>query len=199
MPYLLYQLWSFTAPALYRQEKKLIMPLVISSTILFYIGLLFSFYIVFPVIFTFLSSVGPDSVDFAPDIQYYLDFILKVSFAFGVAFEVPIATILLIMFGATTAERLKKNRSYVIIGSFVVGMILTPPDIISQILIAIPIWILFEVGLFFAPFFKVRETVKQANNKKSKIQDNDWTDKAHNTMMDDVESEMNKKGGLDQE
>ena len=109
MPYLLYQLWSFTAPALYRKEKKLILPLVISSTILFYIGLLFSFYIVFPVIFTFLSSVGPESVDFAPDIQYYLDFILKVSFAFGVAFEVPIATILLIMFGATTAERLKKK------------------------------------------------------------------------------------------
>ena len=199
MPYLLYQLWSFTAPALYRHEKKLIMPLLISSTMLFYIGLLFSFYIVFPVIFNFLSTVGPASVDFAPDIQYYLDFILKVSFAFGVAFEVPIATILLIMFGATTAERLKKNRSYVIIGSFVVGMILTPPDIISQILIAIPIWLLFEVGLFFAPFFKVRETVKQANNKKSKTQKNDWTDEAHNTMMDDVESEMNKKGGLDQE
>ena len=109
MPYLLYQLWMFTAPALYRHEKKLILPLVVSSTMLFYIGLLFSFYIVFPVIFTFLSSVGPELVDFAPDIQYYLDFILKVSFAFGVAFEVPIATILLIMFGATTAERLKKK------------------------------------------------------------------------------------------
>jgi len=199
MPYLLYQLWSFTAPALYRHEKKLIMPLVISSTMLFYIGLLFSFYIVFPVIFTFLSSVGPESVNFAPDIQYYLDFILKVSFAFGVAFEVPIATILLIMFGATTAERLKKNRPYIIIGSFALGMILTPPDVISQILIAIPIWLLFEVGLFIAPFFKVRETVKQANNKKSKTQKNDWTDETHNSMMDDVESEMNKKGGLDQE
>ena len=198
MPYLLYQIWSFTAPALYRHEKKLILPLLISSTILFYAGLLFSFYIVFPVIFNFLSSVGPDSVDFAPDIQYYLDFILKVSFAFGVAFEVPIATILLIMFGATTAERLKKNRSYVIIGSFVVGMILTPPDIISQILIAIPIWLLFEVGLFFAPFFKVRETVKQSNNKKSETQKNDWTDEAHNTMMDEVESEMNKQDDLDQ-
>ena len=198
MPYLLYQLWSFTAPALYRQEKKLIMPLVISSTILFYIGLLFSFYIVFPVIFTFLSSVGPESVDFAPDIQYYLDFILKVSFAFGVAFEVPIATILLIMFGATTAERLKKNRAYIIIGSFALGMILTPPDVISQILIAIPIWLLFEVGLFFAPFFKVRETVKQSNNKKSETQKNDWTDEAHNTMMDEVESEMNKQDDLDQ-
>ena len=198
MPYLLYQLWSFTAPALYRQEKKLILPLVISSTILFYIGLLFSFYIVFPVIFTFLSSVGPASVDFAPDIQYYLDFILKVSFAFGVAFEVPIATILLIMFGATTVERLKKNRAYVIIGSFALGMILTPPDVISQVLIAIPIWLLFEVGLFFAPFFKVRETVKQSNNKKSETQKNDWTDEAHNTMMDEVESEMNKQGGPDQ-
>ena len=198
MPYLLYQLWSFTAPALYRKEKKLIMPLVISSTILFYIGLLFSFYIVFPVIFTFLSSVGPESVDFAPDIQYYLDFILKVSFAFGVAFEVPIATILLIMFGATTAERLKKNRAYIIIGSFALGMILTPPDVISQILIAIPIWLLFEVGLFFAPFFKVRETVKQSNNKKSETQKNDWTDEAHNTMMDEVESEMNKQDDLDQ-
>jgi len=198
MPYLLYQLWSFTAPALYRQEKKLILPLVISSTILFYIGLLFSFYIVFPVIFTFLSSVGPESVNFAPDIQYYLDFILKVSFAFGVAFEVPIATILLIMFGATTAERLKKNRAYIIIGSFALGMILTPPDVISQILIAIPIWLLFEVGLFFAPFFKVRETVKQSNNKKSETQKNDWTDEAHNTMMDEVESEMNKQDDLNQ-
>ncbi len=198
MPYLLYQLWSFTAPALYRQEKKLIMPLVISSTILFYIGLLFSFYIVFPVIFTFLSSVGPESVDFAPDIQYYLDFILKVSFAFGVAFEVPIATILLIMFGATTPERLKKNRSYIIIGSFALGMVLTPPDVISQVLIAIPIWLLFEAGLFFAPFFKVRAKAKQADSNKSESQANDWSDKEHNAMMDEVESEMNKKGGLDQ-
>ena len=193
MPYLLYQLWMFTAPALYRHEKKLIMPLVISSTILFYTGLLFSFYAVFPVIFNFLSSVGPESVDFAPDIQYYLDFILKVSFAFGIAFEVPVATILLIMFGVTTAERLKKNRAYIIIGSFALGMVLTPPDVISQVLIAIPIWLLFEVGLFFAPFFKVRETVKQSNNKKSKTQKNDWTEEAHNTMMDEVESEMNNK------
>ena len=198
MPYLLYQLWSFTAPALYRQEKKLIMPLVISSTILFYAGLLFSFYIVFPVIFTFLSSVGPESVDFAPDIQYYLDFILKVSFAFGVAFEVPIATILLIMFGATTTERLKKNRAYIIIGSFALGMVLTPPDVISQVLIAITILRLFEAGLFFAPFFKVRAKAKQADSNKSESQANDWSDKEHNAMMDEVESEMNKKGGLDQ-
>ena len=146
-----------------------------------------------------MSTVGPASVAFAPDIQYYLNFILKVSFAFGVAFEVPIATILLIMFGATTSERLKKNRSYVIIGSFVAGMILTPPDIISQILIAIPIWLLFEVGLFFAPFFKVRENAQQTKNEKSETQKNDWDDETHNVMMDEVESEMNKKGGLDQQ
>ena len=193
MPYLLYQLWMFTAPALYRHEKKLIMPLVISSTILFYIGLLFSFYAVFPVIFNFLSSVGPESVDFAPDIQYYLDFILKVSFAFGVAFEVPVATILLIMFGATTAERLKKNRAYIIIGSFALGMVLTPPDIISQVLIAIPIWLLFEAGLFFSPLFKVREKNKAPTSTDNEPQSSDWNDEAHNTMMDEIENDMNNK------
>ena len=193
MPYLLYQLWMFTAPALYRHEKKLILPLVVSSTILFYTGLVFSFYIVFPVIFNFLSSVGPESVDFAPDIQHYLDFILKVSFAFGVAFEVPVATILLIMFGATTAERLKKNRAYIIIGSFALGMVLTPPDVISQVLIAIPIWLLFEAGLFFSPLFKVREKNKAPTSTDNEPQSSDWNDEAHNTMMDEIENDMNNK------
>ncbi len=193
MPYLLYQIWIFAAPALYRHEKKLILPLVVSSTVLFYTGLLFSFYIVFPVIFDFLSSVGPSSVDFAPDIQYYLDFIIKVSFAFGVAFEVPIATILLIMFGVTTAERLKKNRAYIIIGSFVLGMILTPPDIISQFLIAIPMWLLFEAGLICSSLFKVRIINTNLDSEKTKTKGNDWTDEEHNAMMDKVESEMNNK------
>ena len=193
MPYLLYQLWMFAAPALYRHEKKLILPLVVSSTILFYTGLVFSFYVVFPVIFNFLSTVGPSSVDFAPDIQYYLDFILKISFAFGVAFEVPVATILLIMFGATTAERLKKNRAYIIIGSFALGMVLTPPDVISQILIAIPIWLLFEAGLFFSPFFKVRKKNKAPTSANNEPQSNDWNDEAHNAMMDEIENEMNNK------
>jgi sec-independent protein translocase protein TatC len=193
MPYLLYQLWMFAAPALYRHEKKLILPLVVSSTILFYTGLVFSFYVVFPVIFNFLSTVGPSSVDFAPDIQYYLDFILKVSFAFGVAFEVPVATILLIMFGATTAERLKKNRAYIIIGSFALGMVLTPPDVISQILIAIPIWLLFEAGLFFSFFFKIREKNKAPTSTDNEPQSSNWNDETHNTMMDEIENEMNNK------
>ena len=197
MPYLLYQIWIFAAPALYRHEKKLILPLVVSSALLFYTGLLFSFYIVFPVIFNFLSSVGPSSVDFAPDIQYYLDFILKVSFAFGVAFEVPIATILLIMFGVTTAEKLKKNRAYIIIGSFVLGMILTPPDIISQFLIAIPMWLLFEAGLIFSAFFKVRIKNITPTSDDNKTKANDWTDDEHNAMMDKIESEMNNKNDSD--
>jgi len=197
MPYLLYQIWIFAAPALYRHEKKLILPLVVSSTVLFYTGLLFSFYIVFPVIFNFLSSVGPSSVDFAPDIQYYLDFILKVSFAFGVAFEVPIVTILLIMFGVTTAEQLKKNRAYIIIGSFILGMILTPPDIISQFLIAIPMWLLFEAGLICSAFFKVRIKNKNLNSDNNETKANDWTDEEHNAMMDEIESEMNNKNSPD--
>ena len=188
MPYLLYQLWMFIAPALYRHEKRLVLPLVVSSTLLFYAGLVFSFYIVFPVIFGFLAGVGPDSVNFAPDIQYYLDFILKVSFAFGVAFEVPVVTILLIIFGVTTPQKLKKNRSYIIVGSFVIGMILTPPDVISQFLIAIPIWLLFETGLIFSSFFRVRDSDKQRSAKSSA---NDWTSKSHNDMMDQVEKEMN--------
>ncbi len=189
MPYLLYQIWSFVAPALYKHEKQMILPLVVSSTILFYTGLLFSFYVVFPIIFGFLSSVGPNIVDFTPDIQHYLDFVLKVSFAFGVAFEVPIATILLIMFGITTVEKLKSNRPYIIIGAFILGMLLTPPDIISQTLIAIPIWLLFEAGLIFAPLFKQnkQETPDEPSPNPSKT-----SSKKESVADDEVEAEMKK-------
>ncbi len=182
MPYLLYKIWSFIAPALYKHEKQMILPLIVSTTILFYAGLLFSFYIVFPVIFGFLSSIGPNIVDFTPDIQYYLDFVLKVSFAFGVAFEVPIATILLIIFEITTVEKLKNNRPYIIIGAFILGMLLTPPDIISQTLIAIPIWLLFEAGLIFSPLFKQNKqevpinypkNSNKTNSKEEKVSNND--------------------------
>jgi sec-independent protein translocase protein TatC len=193
MPFLLFKIWAFVAPALYKHEKRLILPLVISSTILFYTGILFSFYVVFPVIFSFLSTVGPSVVNFTPDIQYYLDFVIKVSFAFGVAFEVPIATILLIMFGITTPEKLKKNRAYIIIGAFVLGMILTPPDIISQVLIAIPIWLLFEAGLFFSPLFKVRKREDITEKDDDEPASFDWQDKKHKEKMDRLENEMNKR------
>jgi sec-independent protein translocase protein TatC len=200
MPYLLYQIWKFIAPALYKHEKKMIVPLVISSTILFYAGLLFSFYVVFPVIFGFLSGIGPSIVDFTPDIQYYLDFVLKVSFAFGVAFEVPIATILLIMFGATTIQKLKKNRPYVVIGAFILGMLLTPPDIISQTLIAIPMWLLFEIGLIFAPFFtRQQESETDPKNpnptddKSAKnTDDDDWNDEEFDAEMDKIDADFEK-------
>jgi len=193
MPFLLFKIWAFVAPALYKHEKRLILPLVISSTILFYIGILFSFYVVFPVIFGFLSTVGPSVVDFTPDIQYYLDFVIKVSFAFGVAFEVPIATILLIMFGITTPEKLKKNRAYIIAGAFVLGMILTPPDVISQVLIAIPIWLLFEVGLLFSPLFKVRKRDDITEKDDDEPASFNWQDKKHKEKMDRLEDEMNKR------
>ena len=203
MPYLLYQIWKFIAPALYKHEKQMVVPLIVSSTFLFYAGILFSFYVVFPVIFGFLSSVGPSVVDFTPDIQYYLDFVLKVSFAFGVAFEVPIATILLIMFGITTVEKLKNNRPYVIIGAFILGMLLTPPDIISQVLIAIPMWLLFEAGLIFAPMFKRKEVTNDdsptepstdRNNDESPEdeEDEDWDDAEMEAEMDKIDAEMKK-------
>ena len=194
MPFILYKIWIFIAPALYKHEKRLILPLIISSTILFYAGIFFSFYIVFPVIFDFLAMVGPSSVNFTPDIQYYFNFIIKVSFAFGMAFEVPIATILLIMFGITTAEKLKKNRSYIIIASFCLGMILTPPDVISQILIAIPMWLLFETGLLIAPLFKIRKN-ENANKKTTyKPKTVSWQDAEYNKKIDKIEKEMNKIG-----
>jgi sec-independent protein translocase protein TatC len=207
MPYLLFQIWSFIAPALYKHEKQMIVPLIVSSTILFYAGILFSFYVVFPVIFGFLSSVGPSIVDFTPDIQYYLDFVLKVSFAFGVAFEVPIATILLIMFNITTIEKLKNNRPYVIIGAFILGMLLTPPDIISQVLIAIPMWLLFEAGLIFAPMFKRKNPTEPINDndptkpstdsKKNDADDDasdneDWDNEVLDAEMDKIDEEFNK-------
>ncbi|WP_237732630.1 twin-arginine translocase subunit TatC [Bathymodiolus thermophilus thioautotrophic gill symbiont] len=200
MPYLLYQIWSFIAPALYKHEKQMIVPLVISSTLLFYVGLLFSFYVVFPVIFGFLSSIGPSVVDFTPDIQYYLDFVLKVSFAFGVAFEVPIATILIIMFNMTTIEKLKKNRPYVVIGAFVLGMLLTPPDIISQTLIAIPMWLLFEAGLIFAPMFtsqkKEQTSTQPTDNDPTHLPDSDteedWDEDELDDEMDKIEEEFTK-------
>jgi sec-independent protein translocase protein TatC len=149
-PYLLYQLWAFVAPGLYRHEKRLAVPLLISSILLFYLGMAFAYYVVFPLVFAFFAAVTPQGVTQMPDIAFYLDFILKLFFAFGVAFEIPIATILLVAIGVTTPEQLAQKRPYVIVGAFVVGMVLTPPDVISQTLLAIPMWLLFELGIVFS-------------------------------------------------
>ena len=157
MPYILHQLWSFIAPGLYVNEKRVAAPLLISSILLFYTGIAFAFYVVFPLVFGFFTSVAPEGVTVMTDINRYLDFVLKLFFAFGLAFEIPIATVLLIWTGATTPQSMASKRPYVIVGCFVVGMLLTPPDVISQILLALPMWILFELGVFFGRIIRQRE------------------------------------------
>ncbi|MCX7130227.1 MULTISPECIES: twin-arginine translocase subunit TatC [Aeromonas] len=161
IPYLLYQAWAFIAPGLYQHERRLIMPLVVSTALLFYAGMAFAYYVVFPLVFGFFTSTAPVGVTVATDIASYLDFVLTLFFAFGVAFEIPVATILLCWTGVTTPQNLKEKRPYVIVGVFVVGMLLTPPDVFSQTLLAIPMWALWEVGLFFARFYVKKEDEEQ--------------------------------------
>lgn len=147
MPYLLYQLWSFIAPGLYQHEKRLAFPLLLSSILLFYLGAAFAYLVVLPLLFPFLVGVTPKDVEVMPDIADYLDIAIRLFFAFGMAFEVPIATILLVLARATTPDKLAQKRPYVIVGAFIIGMLLTPPDVISQTMLALPMWVLFEIGL----------------------------------------------------
>jgi sec-independent protein translocase protein TatC len=158
MPVILYQCWSFVAPGLYANEKRIAGPLLVSSILLFYGGVAFAYYVVFPLVFGFFTSVGPEIINISTDIGRYLDFVLALFFGFGLAFEVPIATIILIAIGITTPQKLGEKRPFIIVGAFILGMMLTPPDIISQVLLALPIWILFEAGLIASKMiFKDRE------------------------------------------
>lgn len=153
VPYVLFQIWSFVAPGLYKHEKRLVMPLLFSSTVLFYLGIAFAYYIVFPVVFGFFANNAPEGVQVATDITSYLNFILKLFFAFGLSFEIPIAVVLLCWAGVTTPDDLRQKRPYIVVGAFVVGMLLTPPDVISQTMLAVPMLLLFEGGLFAAHFY----------------------------------------------
>lgn len=157
VPYILYQIWAFVAPALYKHEKRLIYPLLVSSTLLFYCGVAFAYYVVFPIVFGFLTSTTPEGVQMATDISSYLDFVLTIFLAFGICFEVPVAIILLCWAGITTPEDLREKRPYIIVAAFIIGMLLTPPDIFSQTLLAVPMCLLFEVGVICAKFYKPRE------------------------------------------
>jgi sec-independent protein translocase protein TatC len=168
IPYIFYQFWSFVAPGLYNHEKRLALPLIASSVVLFYAGILFSFYVVFPLMFAFFTATTPEGVAMMTDISQYLDFILKMFFAFGVAFEVPVFTIVLTITGVTDADKLAEKRPYVIVGSFVIGMLLTPPDIISQTLLAIPVWLLFELGIVFSRIIGRRKAREEQEQKKNK-------------------------------
>ncbi|MDT8895038.1 twin-arginine translocase subunit TatC [Halomonas sp. I1] len=154
VPFVLHQAWSFIAPGLYEHEKKLALPLLASSIALFYAGAAFAYYVVFPLLFQFFTQAGPENVAVMTDIQQYLNFVIKLFFAFGVAFEIPIATFLLILSGATTVESLSRKRPYVVLGCFVIGMLLTPPDVVSQSLLAVPMYLLYEVGLLFGRLVK---------------------------------------------
>lgn len=172
MPYILYQFWSFIAPGLYSHEKRLAMPLLFSSIVLFYTGMVFAYFVVFPLVFGFLTGAAPEGVAVMTDITSYLDFVLTLFFAFGIAFEVPIATIVLVMMGMTTPEQLRSKRPYIIVAAFVIGMFLTPPDIISQTLLALPMWVLFEVGVFFSvAFVKQKQAREEAEAAEAESED----------------------------
>jgi sec-independent protein translocase protein TatC len=168
MPYILFQLWRFIAPALYDNERRLAMPLLFSSVALFYSGMAFAYFVVFPLVFGFFTSAGPEGVTVMTDISRYLDFVLKMFFAFGIAFEIPIAIIILVAVGVTSTQSLSEKRPYLVVACFVIGMLLTPPDVISQTLLALPMWLLFEVGLLFS---KVLEKSRAQKDMKEQTEE----------------------------
>ena len=160
MPYLLHQLWGFVSPGLYLREKKFALPLLVSSILLFYAGMSFAYFVLFPVAFAFFAHVAPEGVTLMTDINRYLNFVLKIFFAFGAAFEIPVVIFLLVRSGLATADGIARKRPYVIVGCFIVGMLLTPPDPVTQLLLAIPVWILFEVGILLS-----RSTGRQSKDE----------------------------------
>jgi sec-independent protein translocase protein TatC len=165
LPFTLYQAWAFVAPGLYSHEKQLALPLVVSSTLLFLMGIAFCYYIVFGQFFSFINSFAPKSITPAPDIEAYLGFVLTMFVAFGVTFEVPVAVVVLVMTGMVTVEKLREWRGYFIVIAFVIAAVVTPPDVVSQLALAIPMCILYEVGIFFGQFVKSRKTVREEESE----------------------------------
>jgi sec-independent protein translocase protein TatC len=163
-PFILYQLWAFIAPGLYKNEKSLAIPLFVSSVVLFYSGMAFAYYVLFGIVFNFFVSVAPEGIAVAPDIASYLSFVLKIFFAFGFAFEIPIAVFLFIWAGILEPDDLKSKRPYVIVGCFVIAMLLTPPDPFTQSLLAIPMWLLFELGIYFGKLFLRKKAAEEAQS-----------------------------------
>jgi sec-independent protein translocase protein TatC len=164
MPYLLYQAWAFIAPGLYRHEKRLASPLLVSSVFLFYLGCAFAYFIVMPTVFGFLTATVPDGVSMMTDISRYLDFVLVLFLVFGLCFEIPVATVILVSLGITTPEQMRASRGYVIVGAFVVAAVVTPPDALSQIMLAVPMCVLFEIGLIAARVVARRNTDAPASS-----------------------------------
>lgn len=165
IPYVLHQFWAFISPGLYQHEKKFAIPLLLTSIVLFYTGIAFAYFVVLPLAFAFFTAAGPTGIAYMPDISNILNFILTIFFAFGVAFEIPIATFLLVLSGITTVESLTAKRPYIFLGCFVVGMLVTPPDMFSQAILAIPMWLLFETGVIAARF--IRLPAQQDDNQEA--------------------------------
>ena len=190
IPYILHQIWGFIAPGLYRHEKSLVVPLLISSVLLFYCGVAFAYFVIFPILFGFFIGVSPAGVSVMTDIGQYLDFIIAIFFAFGIAFEVPVATFLLIVTGVTTADKLAEKRPFIIIGAFIIGMLLTPPDVISQSLLAVPMWILFEAGLIMSRLFiKRKSTITENAEYEIFDEDKGSDDEKMEALFDEMEQE----------
>ena len=190
IPYVLYQIWAFVAPGLYKHERRLVYPLLVSSTVLFYAGAAFAYFVVFPLVFAFFTSTAPEGVAVMTDISRYLDFVLTLFFAFGAAFEVPIFTILLVWTGVATQASLRQKRPYIIVGAFVLGMLLTPPDIISQTLLAVPVWLLFELGVYFSGWFiKQKENTSEETGSSSVAGYKPMSDDEMDAELDRMEKE----------
>jgi len=188
IPIILFHVWGFIAPGLYSHEKRLAFPIIVSSWILFYIGMAFAYFVVFPLMFAFFTRVAPEGVAVMTDIGRYLDFVLKIFIAFGVAFEVPIITFVLVKLGMTTSDQLAAKRPYVIVGAFVVGMLLTPPDIISQFLLAIPVWLLFELGLLMSRLMINNKSTNEVEvSERQEPRFSTLTDEEHAIEIDDNE------------
>ena len=167
LPVLLYQAWAFVAPGLYAHEKRFVLPLVVASTVLFFMGVAFCYFFVFGVVFKFVYSIAPKSIEVAPDIENYFSFVLGMFMAFGVTFEVPIAVILLVKMGMVSVAKLREVRPYVIVGAFVVAAVVTPPDVISQIMLAVPLWFLYEVGILVSTFIEKPRASEAASSNQS--------------------------------
>jgi len=189
VPYSLHQIWAFVAPGLYRNEKRMAIPLLVSSVVLFYCGIVFAYFVIFPILFGFFLGIAPEGVAVMTDIGQYLDFIIAIFFAFGLAFEVPVATFLLVAAGATTPDRMAEKRPYIIIGAFVFGMLLTPPDVISQSLLAVPMWLLFELGLVMSRFFLKEKIASTESGDYEIMEEEPESDEDMDKLFDVMEQE----------
>ncbi|CAK0777996.1 twin arginine protein translocation system -TatC protein [Gammaproteobacteria bacterium] len=199
MPYLLYEVWAFVAPGLYRHERGLVLPLVVSSAFLYYLGMAFAYFLVFPIVFGFFVTTAPQGVAVMTDINKYLDFVFTLFFSFGIAFEVPVATVLLVWTGVVHPDDLAGKRSYIIVAAFTIGMILTPPDVLSQTMLALPMWCLFELGLYASRWLLRRKAASAIKVENPEEREADLETQLEQAMAEEAKMKRFTREGADQE